>query len=277
MHQKPAFFCTGCRGGGIRLTNIRDWVVAVTGASSGIGALAAQLLAERGAYPVLIARRSDKLEQVGARIGAQHMAIAADVADGIQVERAVARIIAERGRIDAWINNAGFGVFKPLEETPRELYEQMMATNYYALVHSAKAVLPHMRRAGRGQLVTVASVAGKLGTAKATAYTASKHAALGFTASLRAELQGSGITVTSVNPGPIDTPFFDIADPDGGYRKNLGPYMLRPERVARAMVDVIGTRKADVTLPWTAAAGVKLLQLFPNALSDAAAKLLNRK
>lgn len=259
------------------MANIRDWVVVVTGASSGIGALAALLAAQRGAYPVLIARRGDKLEELGARIGPQHMAIAADVADAGQITRAADRIVAERGRIDAWINNAGFGVFKPLEETPLELYAQMMATNYFSLVHSAKAVLPHMRRAGRGQLVTVASVAGKLGTAKSTAYTASKHAALGFTSSLRAELHGSGITVTSVNPGPIDTPFFDIADPDGGYRKNLGAYMLKPERVARAIVGVLGTRKADVTLPWTAAAGVKLLQMFPNAFADIAATLLNRK
>lgn len=252
-------------------------IVMVTGASSGVGAALARKLSELGATPVLVARRADKLADVAGQITGEKLVIQADVTQAEEVADAVNRCLARYGRVDALVNNAGVGIFEPFLEMPMEGFEQMMDVNYLSVVRCTKAVLPHMLGKGQGHIVNVVSVAGKIGTAKATAYSASKHAALGLTNGLRAELAGTGIRVSSVNPGPIDTPFFDIADPSGHYKHNVGWYMLSPEKVAEAVCRVLVSGKADVTLPFTASLGAKALQLFPNLLSGIAGRLLNRK
>jgi short-subunit dehydrogenase len=256
---------------------LKGRVIAVTGASSGIGAHLAVELAAQGAIPVLIARRVDLLMEVADRIPGEKLYLQADVTDSQQVEQAVQMIIKHYGRIDGWVNNAGAGNFKAVLEMPIEEFEQQLAINYISVVRCTKAVLPHMLKAGQGHIVNVVSVAGKIGTAKSSGYSASKHAALGFTNSLRAELIGTGIRVSSVNPGPIDTPFFDIADPDGSYKKNVEWFMLKPERVAKSICRALSSGKAEITMPWTASAGAKLLQVFPNLLAGVAGKLLNKK
>src|SRR5690606_37871009 len=96
-----------------------------------------------------------------------------------------------------------------------------------------------------------------------TAYTATKHAVLGFTNSLRMELREKGIFVSSVNPGPIDTPFFSLADPSGGYVKNIGWFMMKPEYVVKQIIRVMEKKRAELDMPRTAAVGIKLYQLMP--------------
>src|SRR5690606_14399525 len=135
--------------------------------------------------------------------------------------------------------NAGFGIFETFRDAPLDHFEAMMDTNYMGTVRCTKAVLPSFLARGAGHIVNVASIAGKLGTPKSTGYTATKHAVLGFTNALRLELRGTGVTVSAVNPGPIDTPFFEIADPDGGYVRNVRWFMLKPEKVAARIVKVI--------------------------------------
>ena len=252
-------------------------VVAVTGASSGIGAILAVRLAELEAIPVLIARRGDKLSELAKQIQGDYLTIEADVTVLEQVEAAAAQIVERYGRIDVWVNNAGAGLFETVIDMPIAQFRQMMDVIYMSIVYCVKTVLPIMLTAGQGHIVNVVSVAGKLGTAKSAAYSASKHAALGLTNSLRAELIGTGIRVSSINPGPIDTPFFDIADPSGHYKKNVGWFMLKPEKVVNQICKILMNGKAEVTLPWTASVGAKALQLFPNVLSGIAGKLLNKK
>lgn len=256
---------------------LKGRVIAVTGASSGIGAHIAAELAALGAIPVLIARRVDLLMEVAGRIPEEKLYLQADVTDSGQVEQAVQTIIKRYGRIDGWVNNAGAGNFKTVLEMPIAEFEQQLAINYLSVVRCTKAVLPHMLEAGQGHIVNVVSVAGKIGTAKSSGYSASKHAALGFTNSLRAELIGTGVRVSSINPGPIDTPFFDIADPDGSYKKRVEWFMLKPERVAKSVCRALSSGKTEITMPWTASAGAKLLQVFPNLLAGVAGKLLNKK
>jgi len=253
-------------------------VIVVTGASSGIGRQVAIRLDEAGAVPVLLARRRDKLAETASLLKNRDvLCLEADVTDDGQVERAVSDILRAHGRIDGWVNNAGAGLFQRVPDMPMEAFVRMMEVNYLSVVRCTKAVLPHMLKENRGVIVNVVSVAGKIGTAKAAAYSASKHAALGFTMSLRAELAGTGVKMCAVNPGPVDTPFFDLADPTGRYASNVARFMIKPDRVAKAVLKALETGKPDITLPAFASLGAKLLQAFPNGLSGIAARLLDRK
>ncbi|MGZ9585299.1 SDR family NAD(P)-dependent oxidoreductase [Paenibacillus marinisediminis] len=252
-------------------------VIVVTGASSGIGALIAQYAADKGAYPILVARSLDKLKQVSSTISAPHECIQMDVRDAGQVSRQFQYILEKHGRVDILVNNAGFGLFERELDLELEHYEAMMDVNYMGVVRCTKAVLPSMLARRSGHIVNIASMAGKVGSAKSTAYAASKHAVLGYTNSLRMELSGSGVAVSAVNPGPIDTPFFDTADPSGSYKSNLGKFIMPPEKVARHVIRVMETRKPEVNLPWMASAGTKLMQLFPRLTSRAAERVLNKK
>jgi short-subunit dehydrogenase len=252
-------------------------VIVITGASGGIGAEVARLVAARGAIPILLARRADKLAEVGATIKGEKGLYTADVTDKARMIEVVEEVIEKYGKIDIWINNAGFGQFDNVLDMSMDQFEQLMRVNYYAVVHCTKAVLPHMLRVRKGQIINVASVAGKIGTPKGAGYSASKHAVIGFTNSLRGELAGSGIKVSTLNPGPVDTPFFEISDPHGHYKNRIERYMLQPHTVANAMLRLIETGKADMTIPLSASWGAKLLQLFPNGLASIAGKLLNKK
>jgi short-subunit dehydrogenase len=259
-------------------TMIKGQVIAITGASSGIGAEIAVELAGRGAVLALCGRNMDGLRSTASRIGAaQHQLYELDVTSDEQVREVVERAAADFGRIDVWINNAGFGRFETLLDAPLSDFTSMMDVNYMGVVRCAKAVLPHMLKAGKGQIVNVASIAGKIGSAKSTAYSASKHAVLGFTNSLRVEMAGTGIVVTAVNPGPIDTPFFAQADPSGDYVRNIRRFMLKPEQVARTVANAIERRRTQVDLPWVMGFGAKLFALFPVLFERITGKLLNKK
>ncbi|ANS75602.1 oxidoreductase [Paenibacillus yonginensis] len=256
---------------------LKDQRVVITGASSGIGAEMARQLSMRGAFVVLAARNEDKLKQVGAGLSGPYGLVRMDVASAESVAEAFQTIQETYGPVDCLINNAGFGRFKPFVETSLDEFEAMMDVNYMGAVRCTKAVLPGMLAAGKGHIVNIASIAGKLGTAKSSAYAASKHAVLGFTNALRQELRGTGVMLSAVNPGPIDTPFFEGADPDGSYVKNVGWFMLKPEKVAKAVVQVIERKKTEVDLPWAAGVGTKLYQLFPRLADKVAGGVINKK
>jgi short-subunit dehydrogenase len=251
--------------------------VLITGAASGIGALTAQMLSEKGAIPILTARNETKLKEVTDSLKGKFGSYRMDVTNGDEVADTVRQAVETFGGIDVLINNAGYGLFEPFLDAPLDHFQAMMDTNYMGLVRCTKAVLPHLMKAGGGQIVNIASIAGKIGTPKSTGYTASKHAVLGFTNALRAELAGTGIVVSAVNPGPIDTPFFEKADPSGSYVNNVRWFMMPPERVARTIVRVIERKKTEVDLPYSAAAGIKIYQLFPRLVDKIAGKWLNQK
>ncbi|MBD2848426.1 SDR family oxidoreductase [Paenibacillus sp. IB182496] len=251
--------------------------VLITGATSGIGLRTAVMLAQRGALPILTGRSADKLRAATEAVAGAHAAYVLDVTDSEQVAETMERVRAEHGVPDVLVNNAGFGWFEAAVDAPLAHYEAMMDTNYMGMVRCTKALLPHMLARGGGQILTVASIAGKLGTPKSTGYSATKHAVLGFANALRLELAGTGVAVSVVNPGPIDTPFFEQADPDGSYVANVRWFMMSPERVAGTIVRVIERPRAEVNLPRMAAAGAKLYQLFPRLADRVAGRWLNQK
>ncbi|WP_248927759.1 SDR family NAD(P)-dependent oxidoreductase [Paenibacillus hamazuiensis] len=252
-------------------------IVVITGASSGIGALAAELLARRGAVPILMARSAAKLQDIAGRIEGRCEWHVLDVTDAAEVDRVMREVVARHGRIDILINNAGYGVFDRFVDAPLEEFASMMDVNYMGTVRCTKAVLPHMLKAGRGHILNVASMAGKIGSAKSSGYSATKHAVLGLTNCLRQELVGTGVSISAINPGPVDTPFFDKADPSGTYVNNIKWFMLKPEEVARRAVDAIERNVPEVNIPFMASFGVKLYQLFPRLFDGIAYRLLNKK
>ncbi|MCR8629758.1 SDR family NAD(P)-dependent oxidoreductase [Paenibacillus radicis (ex Xue et al. 2023)] len=253
-------------------------IAVITGASSGIGAIMAKKLSERGAVPVLMARSEDKLSQVAASLnGRPHGIYRLDVTSTDQVMLTMQQVIDRFGRIDILINNAGYGVFETFTEASLDEIEGMMDVNYMGTVRCTKAVLPHMLKARNGHIVNIASMAGKIGSAKSTGYSATKHAVLGFTNCLRQELSGSGVYLSAINPGPIDTPFFDKADPSGNYVKNIQWFMLKPDQVADKVLRAIERRIPEIDMPFVAGFGVKLFQLFPRAFDKVAGKMMNKK
>jgi uncharacterized protein len=256
---------------------LQNKVVLITGASSGIGALVARLLAERGAIPILTARSWGKMLELSASIRSEHAVYEMDVTSEEQVDQVVSEVLSRYGKIDVLLNNAGFGEFVPFAEASLAHFQEMMDVNYMGTVRCTHAVLPAMIKAGQGHIVNVASIAGKLATAKSTGYSATKHAVLGLTNALRQELRGSGVAVSAVNPGPIDTPFFDRADPQGTYINNVRWFMMSPDKVAQAIVSVIERRTPELDLPWTASVGVRIMQLFPRLSEALFGRFMNKK
>lgn len=234
-------------------------------------------LAAKGAIPILTARSADKLHEIASQISGEHAVMPMDVTNDAQIEETVRKILDRYGRIDVLVNNSGYGIFAKFTEAPIEQFEDMMNVNYLGTVRCTKAVLPHMLQAKSGHIVNIASMAGKIGSAKSTGYSATKHAVLGFTNSLRQELAGTGVGLSAINPGPIDTPFFDRADPSGTYVNNVSWFMLRPEKVVAAIIHAIERNIPEKNMPHLANLGVKLFQLFPRTFDRLAHRVLNKK
>ena len=197
----------------MRLKKIADQVVVVVGASSGIGRETALRLAGRGARVVVAARSEAGLTSLVAEIiahGGQATPVVCDVADVAQVQQVAAVAEATYGRVDTWVNAAATSVFAGFEDTTPEEFRRVMEVNFLGQVHGALAALPALRRAGGGALIAISSVEALVSLPMHAAYSASKHAVEGAMDALRRELmsENAPISVTSIKPGTINTPFF---------------------------------------------------------------------
>ncbi|MDX6285148.1 MAG: 3-oxoacyl-[acyl-carrier protein] reductase [Frankiales bacterium] len=184
-------------------------VAVITGASRGIGREVTLAAARRGARVGLLARSTSELDAVLAEAGGQGAVATADIGVREEVEAALAALTAELGPIDILVNNAGAGSWSAVADTDVEVYERLMRLNYLGTVYATKAVLPSMLDRGRGHIVNVGSIAGRIGAPFEAAYSASKFAVSGFTECLAVEVHSRGVGVSMVNPGPVQTDFFD--------------------------------------------------------------------
>lgn len=255
--------------------------VVITGSSSGIGLLIANQCAERGAHLVLLARRLDKLEKIQKEIQKQYSVSVhvykLDVSDTSEIKRVFTKIIAELGRIDILVNNAGYGLFRAAHEAEMDQVKGMFNVNVIGLIACTSMVLPIMMNQKSGHIINIASQAGKIATPKSSVYSATKHAVLGYTNSLRMELSDFQIKVTAVNPGPIGTDFFTIADESGTYAKSVQRYILKPEYVAKKVVDAMLTSTREINLPRWMNVGSILFALFPHLFERVGKRVLNKK
>ncbi|MGT2665742.1 SDR family NAD(P)-dependent oxidoreductase [Streptococcus rifensis] len=200
-----------------------------------------------------------------------------DLADNNALEQFVAACYQSYGRIDVLINNAGFGDFKAFDEVSDSEIRAMFDIDVFALMTLSRLVGKEMKQQEQGQIINVSSVLGLMATSKSTVYAAAKFAVTGFSNALRLELADHGVTVTTVNPGPIRTGFFDLADPSGDYLKRVDRYALNPDQVARQIVEAIRTKKREVTLPFILKVAHRLYTLFPTIGDYLARKTFNYK
>jgi NAD(P)-dependent dehydrogenase (short-subunit alcohol dehydrogenase family) len=218
--------------------DLSNKVVVVTGASSGIGRATALAFAKAGANVVLAARREQALDDAAAECrthGVEALAVPTDVRDRAAVQRLAEQAQERFGAVDAWVNNAGVTLMGRFEDAPEDLWREVLEVNFFGYVNGARAALP-LLRAGGGTLINVGSVNSRVGAPYASAYVASKFAVRGFAECLRDELRGEGVDVCTVMPASIDTPLFQHAANFAGRAvKPLRP-VIRPERVAAAIV-----------------------------------------
>ncbi|MEH7111812.1 SDR family oxidoreductase [Neobacillus niacini] len=255
--------------------------IVITGASGGIGAEIAKLCGASGANLVLVARSIEKLRQLQTELQQKYQirvdVYQLDVSDTDKVKEVFSQITEKINHIDILVNNAGFGVFREAHEVTIDEIKGMFDVNVVGLMACTSMVLPKMRERRFGHIINIASQAGKIATPKSSVYSATKHAVLGYTNSLRMELSDYNVLVTSVNPGPIATNFFNIADEKGTYVKNVKRYMLQPEYVAQKVVDSMLTKTREINLPRWMNMGSVVYVLFPRLFERIGKKAFNKK
>jgi NADP-dependent 3-hydroxy acid dehydrogenase YdfG len=195
-------------------TELQGTVALVTGASSGIGEATALALAEAGAAVAIVARRQDRLDSLASRIqstGATALAIVADVSSSEQAQDAVQRTVAELGRLDTLINNAGVMLLGPAVDAPLAEWQRMIEVNVEGLLYCAHAAVPHLLQAAQNgprqvaDMVNISSVAGRVARSGSGVYNLTKHGVGAFSESLRQEVTGRHVRVSLVEPGAVST------------------------------------------------------------------------
>jgi NADP-dependent 3-hydroxy acid dehydrogenase YdfG len=193
---------------------LQGTVALVTGASSGIGEATAVALADRGADVAIVARRVDRLAQLAGRIeqaGGRALVIEADVSSQEQAQRAVERTLAELGRLDTLINNAGVMLLGPVVGAPLEEWQRMLGVNVEGVLYCAHAALPHLLRAVQdsprnvADMVNISSVAGRVARRGSGVYNLTKHGVGAFSEALRQEVTSRHLRVSLVEPGAVET------------------------------------------------------------------------
>jgi len=247
-----------------------DLVVVVTGASAGIGAALAEQLSRQGASVAIVARRADALNETAARCSGTVLPIVADMTVRADVRRTVSETVARFGHIDVWINNVGQGITRMPTELTDEDVDDMVRVNVKSALYGMQEVLPHFKERGRGHIINVSSMLGRMPFALfRSAYNGAKHFLNALTANFREELKTSypDIQVSLVSPGVVFTEF-GLRAKHGGVDSRTLPQGQTPEAVADVIAGVIRSRKPDV---YTRAGARQMVLDYYAALGEDAA------
>ncbi|MGH9578331.1 MAG: SDR family NAD(P)-dependent oxidoreductase, partial [Terriglobales bacterium] len=236
----------------------------------GIGEALAKIFAEQGASVVLSARDLARLEGARARIGhPERTAVCAcDVSRSAGIHRLLEFTLERFGRVDVWINNAGYGLLDSIARASLEECRKLFDTNLFGAIECLQAVVPVMKKQGAGTVINISSVAGHISVPYSGIYSASKHALNAVGRAARMELQGSGVNVLTVCPGYVATDFA-VNAVKGNERKRLGAAARRgisAERVARAVLRGYLAGKREIVVPWKDHLAIKLYQVAPRLI-----------
>ncbi len=254
--------------------NLQGMIVAITGASAGIGKALAEKLSATGAKLALCARRVDRLEELNRQLGGGHLCVQADVGKMEDCERFIRQTAEHFGRIDTLVCNAGYGSVRTVADATHDEIRQMFETNVFGTTDCIRAAVPVMRKqelrdGWRGQVMIVSSAAAKRGLPFFGHYSATKAAQLSIAEALRVELKRDHIAVTSIHPVGTNTEFFDTAEKQTGLRRPTTDTKVRQsaETVARKMVRAI-ERPTTEMWPLRASRWALNLQAFVPGLTD---------
>jgi short-subunit dehydrogenase len=247
-------------------------VVVITGASMGIGEAIAKVFVDEGASTVLISRDASRAEATRQRIGHSDrmLALACDVRNREDIDRALAATLARFHRVDVWVNNAGVGIRDSVVDMQSSAMRELFETNFFGVIACMQAVAPAMRKNQNkegGDIINISSVAGHIPVPFMALYSASKFAVNALGKGARLELKRDNINVLTVCPGYVSTEFgaHVVANRQG----NVRPPAVRgvtAERVARAAYRGYRRKKREVVVPWTMIPVIKLYQLFPGVV-----------
>ncbi|MBV8950225.1 MAG: SDR family NAD(P)-dependent oxidoreductase [Actinobacteria bacterium] len=240
--------------------DLQGAVVVITGASRGIGAAVARDVAARGSLVGLIARSAEDLEGVLGDIGARGVVATADVSDRQATIDAIGRVEDALGPVDVLVANAGIGAYGPLVDMSYEELERVVRVNVLGTIYAIRAVLPGMVERRRGHLVTIGSIAGRIGSPFEAVYSATKFAGVGLTEALAVEVAPYGIGVSLVNPGVVETEFGNAR---GHPYDRERPRPISAEVVAAAVVEAVRRDVAEAYVPRSFRGAVVARHLFP--------------
>ena len=243
--------------------DLRDRTVIITGASRGIGAAVAEAVAAKGARVGLIARSRGDLDAVLARVGGRGASAVADVADSSALTEAITALEAELGPVDVLVANAGIGAYGPFVDITDDELERVVRVNVLGTMYAIRSVLPGMIARRRGHIVTIGSIAGRIGSPFEAVYSATKFAGVGLTEALAVEVEPYGIGVSVVNPGPVATNFGEAR---GHPYDRDRPKPVTAEAVAKVVVRAVERDVHEVYVPALFRPAVIVRHLVPRLL-----------
>ena len=255
---------------------LRDALVLVTGASSGIGRAAAVEFARRGARVIGLARSAERLKTLADELGGppRFISVPADVADAAAMELATTRIAAQLGVPDVLVANAGIGLDALVSHTSDDELRRVLEVNVVGVVRTIRPFLPGMLERRSGRIVIVSSIVGKRGIPHYGAYSASKFALHGLADALRAELVGSGVSAGVICPASTETEFKARLMRSGPSQRHKRPRTHGAETVARAVVDMAASDRREIVLSAEARLLVLASTLFPGLVDRILARAL---
>ena len=258
--------------------NLEGKVVVVTGASMGIGEAIAKEFVDAGASVVLSSREIKRCEEARARIGRveRTLAVACDVRKRADLEALLAAALGRFGRVDVWVNNAGYGLLDAVATMDVAECRRLFDTNLFGAIEGMQVVTPALKAQGSGAIINVSSIAGHIPVPYMAAYSATKFAMNAIGKAARVELKGTGVEVMTVCPGYIGTNFGDntVQGKDRKRMNTAASAGASAEEVARAVLRGYLKRKREVFVPWKYGLAVWLYRFFPGLVESQMAKRL---